>query len=78
MAGTIIIILAGGILGTIAYGLFCNYCKLKGRVKEKSFEKLMRKQLELDMERIQAYDDMLWEACWSKAEKRYKDEYKEY
>lgn len=74
----IIIIIAGGVLGVAAYDWLCDYCELKKMVEENDdFEKLMRKQLELDAERLRAYEDMLREACWSQAEEEYGDDYEE-
>lgn len=80
VAGAIImiIIIAGGVLGAAAYDWLCDYCELKKMVEEDDdFEKLMRKQLELDAERLRAYEDMLREACQSQVEEEYGDEYEE-
>ena len=74
----IIIIIAGGVLGAAAYDWFGDYCELKKTLEESNdFEKLMRKQLELDAESLRAYEDILREACQSQAEEEYEDEYVE-
>lgn len=76
--GLITITVAGGILCTTIYGWLCgSYGSKKKAEKGDSFEKLMRRQLELDTERFRAYEDMLREACWSQ-EKECGDDYEEY
>lgn len=73
----IIVIVLGSILCVAVFDWFCDYCELKKRVEENGdFEKLMRKQLELDVARLQAQEDLLREACRSQAEE-YEDEYAE-
>lgn len=73
----IIVIALGGILGVAVLEWFSDYCELKKRVEESDdFEKLMRKQLELDAARLKAQEDMLREACRSQAEE-YEDGYEE-
>lgn len=73
----VIVIVLGSVLCAIAYDWLCDYCNLKKRVEESDdFEKLMRKQLELDAARLKAQEDLLREACRSQAEE-YEDEYEE-
>lgn len=74
----IIAIVLGSILCVMAYDWFCDYCELKKRMEESNdFEKLMRKQLELDAARLKAQEDLLREACRSQMEEEYEDEYEE-
>jgi len=78
--GGIIVIVLGGFLCAALFEWYCHYRELKERVEESDdFEKLMRKQLELDAARLKAYEDMLREACRSQAEgeDEYEDEYDE-
>lgn len=52
-----------------AYYWFEKYYDLKESVEENDdFEKLMRRQLELDAARLKAQEDLLREACRSWAE----------
>lgn len=71
----LIVIVLGSIVCVAISEWFFDYCELKKRVEESDdFEKLMRKQLELDAARLKAQEDMLREACRSQAEE-YEDEY---
>lgn len=73
----IIVIVVGSILCVAVFDWFCDYCELKRRVEENDdFEKLMRKQLELDAARLKAQEDLLREACRSQAEE-YENGYEE-
>ncbi len=74
----IIVIVLGSILCVKAYDWFDDYCELKRRLEENDdFEKLMRKQLELDAARLKAQEDLLREACRSWAEDDSSEEYEE-
>lgn len=74
----IILIVLGSILCVMAYDWLCDYCELKKKVEESGdFEKLMRKQLELDTARLKAQEDLLREACRSWAEDGSGEEYEE-
>lgn len=69
MLDVIILILLGVCLIIAADCLLEKYYDLKRIVEEKDdFEKLMRKQLELDAARLKAQEDLLHEACRSWAE----------
>ena len=73
----VIVIVLGSIVCVAVFEWFCDYCNLKKRVEESDdFEKLMRKQLELDAARLKAQEDMLREAFRSQAEE-YEDGYEE-
>lgn len=75
--GIIIVIVVSSILCVAVFDWFCDYCELKRRVEENDdFEKLMRKQLELDAARLKAQEDLLREACRSQAEE-YENGYEE-
>ena len=66
MLDVIILILLGVCLLIAADCLLEKYYDLKRIVEEKDdFEKLMRKQLELDAARLKAQEDLLHEACRS-------------
>lgn len=72
------VIVLGSILSVMAYDWLCDYCEFKKRVEESDdFEKLMRKQLELDAARLKAQEDLLREACRSWAEDNNGEEYDE-
>ncbi len=74
----IIAIVLGSILCVAVLEWFSDYCELKRRVEESDdFEKLMRKQLELDTARLKAQEDLLREACRSWAEDDNGEEYEE-
>ena len=74
MLETIIIIVGGGFLAATAYYWFGEYYDLKRQMEENDdFEKLMRKQLELDAARLKAQEDLLREACRSQAEEEYEE-----
>ena len=76
--GFITITISGGILCMNIYGWLCSSHRSKKKAgKGDNFEKLMRRQLELDTERFRAYEDMLREACWSQ-EKECGDDYEGY
>jgi hypothetical protein len=76
--GIIIVIVLGSILCVAVLEWFSDYCELKRRVEESDdFEKLMRKQLELDTARLKAQEDLLREACRSWAEDDNGEEYEE-
>lgn len=65
----IIVIVLGSIICVAMFEWFSDYCELKKKVEESDdFEKLMRKQLELDAARLKAQEDLLREACRSQAE----------
>ena len=69
MLDIIILILLGVSLFIVADYWLEKYFELRRIVEEKSdFEKLMRKQLELDAARLKAQEDLLHEACRSWAE----------
>lgn len=75
--GIIIAIVLSSIVCVAVLEWFSDYCELKRRVEERDdFEKLMRKQLELDAARLKAQEDLLREACRSQAEE-YDDGYEE-
>ena len=74
MLETMMIIFGGGFLAATAYYWFREYYDLKRQMEENDdFEKLMRKQLELDAARLKAQEDLLREACRSQAEEEYEE-----
>ena len=69
MAYIIFMVVLCAAIAVMAWRWLDRYCEFKEIVEEKDdFEKLMRKQLELDSARLKAQEDLLRKACCSWAE----------